>query len=70
MVMEPELSVVLFRRSGWQPAEYQEWSDRLLAEQLAFVVPTVYEGETVCRFCFVNPLTTTADIDVILASMA
>ena len=69
LVMEPELSVVLFRRRGWQPAEYQAWSDRMLADQVAFVVPTIYEGETVCRFCFVNPLTTTDDIDVILASM-
>ena len=27
LVMEPELSIVLFRRLGWSPAQYQAWSD-------------------------------------------
>ncbi len=31
LVMEPELSVVLFRRLGWDAPRYQEWSDRQLA---------------------------------------
>ncbi|MGZ4765575.1 MAG: pyridoxal phosphate-dependent decarboxylase family protein, partial [Ilumatobacteraceae bacterium] len=37
LIMEPELSVLLFRRAGWGPAEYQVWSDRLLDEGRAFV---------------------------------
>jgi hypothetical protein len=32
-------------------------------------VPTVYHGETMFRFCFVNPTTTVDDIDAILATM-
>lgn len=70
LILEPELSVVLFRRRGWAPEQYQAWSDRMLAEGEAFVVPTVHEGETVFRFCFVNPNTTDDDIATILAAMA
>lgn len=39
-----------------------------MREGLAFVVPTRHRGETVLRFCFINPLTTPADVDLILAS--
>ena len=70
LLMEPELSVVLFRRSGWDAARYQQWSDEALAAGDAFVVPTVHNGETVFRFCFVNPTTTEADIDAIVGAMA
>jgi L-2,4-diaminobutyrate decarboxylase len=69
LVLEPELSVVLFRRQGWTPEQYQAWSDRLLADGTAFVVPTVHDGESVLRFCFVNPVTTDDDVAEILASL-
>lgn len=70
LVMEPELSVVLFRRPGWSPGEYQAWSDRMLADGSAFVVPTVHDGETVFRLCFVNPTTSEEDVEEILAALA
>lgn len=70
LIMEPELSVVLFRRTGWSARQYQAWSDRVLADQFAFVVPTTWAGETVLRWCIVNPLTSVDDIRAILASMA
>lgn len=70
LLREPDLSVVVFRRHGWEPADYHAWSDRLLADQLAFVVPTTYHGETLARFAIVNPLTTEADITLILDTMA
>jgi L-2,4-diaminobutyrate decarboxylase len=69
LIMEPELSVVLFRRVGWTPAQYQAWSDRELAADHAFVVPTSWAGETVLRICIVNPLTTVDDIAMIVASL-
>lgn len=69
LVGERTLSVVVFRRLGWSPADYQAWSDRILAEEFAFVVPTTHEGETLARFAIVNPQTTTADITAILDSM-
>ena len=45
LIMEPELSILLFRRTGWNAAEYQAWSDRLLDEGTAFVTPTSWNGE-------------------------
>lgn len=68
-VVDSDLSVVVFRRVGWSAAEYQAWSDRALAEQLAFVVPTSHRGETVLRFCIVNPRTSIDDVQAILDSM-
>jgi L-2,4-diaminobutyrate decarboxylase len=70
LAREPDLSVVVFRRLGWGPDDYQEWSDRLLAQGFAFVVPTSHEGETLTRFAIVNPRTSEADITAILDTMA
>ena len=69
LIMEPELSVLLFRRVGWTPDQYQAWSDRLLAAGTAFVVPTSWSGETVLRLCIVNPRTTVDDIALIVGSL-
>jgi L-2,4-diaminobutyrate decarboxylase len=69
LLMEPELSVVLFRRVGWTDAQYQAWSDRELAAGRSFVVPTKWRGETVLRFCIVNPRTTADDIQMILDTL-
>jgi aromatic-L-amino-acid decarboxylase len=70
LVREPELSSVLFRRRGWGPQEYQAWSDRLLAGQIAFVTPTGWEGETVARFAFLHPHTTLGIVEEILDTMS
>jgi len=69
-VREPDLSVVVFRRVGWSPEDYQAWTDRLLGEEFAFVVPTTFRGETLTRFAIVNPHTTKEDINAILDTMA
>ena len=58
------------RSLGWSRQDCYAWSDRLLDEGLAFVVPTSWQGETVLRFCFVNPRTTVDDVAAILASLA
>jgi L-2,4-diaminobutyrate decarboxylase len=70
LLHEPDLSVVVHRRLGWEAADYHTWSARILKEGVAFVVPTTHEGETVSRFAVVNPVTTEADIDTILDTMA
>jgi L-2,4-diaminobutyrate decarboxylase len=70
LVLEPELSVVVFRRRGWTATDYHAWSARALADGLAFVVPTTWAGETVLRCCFVNPRTTPADVQLIIDSLA
>jgi glutamate/tyrosine decarboxylase-like PLP-dependent enzyme len=69
LVRDPSLSIVLFRRPGWSAERYTEWSQRLLLDQLAFVTPTKWEGETVARFAFLHPDTTDELVDEILASM-
>ncbi len=69
LVIEPELSVVLFRRLGWARADYDRWADELLGEQRAFVRATSWRGEPVMRFCFVNPRTTVEMVRPLLDSM-
>ncbi len=69
LIMDPELSVVLFRRTGWGPPEYKTWSEKLLADGLGFIVPTEWDGEMVLRICIVNPLTTLDDIHLIIESL-
>jgi glutamate/tyrosine decarboxylase-like PLP-dependent enzyme len=69
LVLEPSLSIVVFRRKGWSRDQYYAWSDQILDDGLAFVVPTSWAGETVLRFCFVNPLTTPADVQTIIDSL-
>lgn len=70
LVREPQLSVVVFRREGWSPADYQAWSDRLLEDQVAFVVPSSHRGETVLRFAIISPLTTYETLTGILDTLA
>lgn len=65
----PEISVVLFRRTGWEPADYARWCEELLADQTAFILPTTWKGEKVMRFCFVNPRTTMEDVRTVLDRM-
>ena len=57
LIREPSLGVVLFRRRGWDSAQYTAWADRLLQDQVAFIPPSAWEGETVARFAFLHPHT-------------
>jgi glutamate/tyrosine decarboxylase-like PLP-dependent enzyme len=66
LIMDPVLSVVVFKRDGWSAQEYQDWSVKVMHEGDAFVVPSRHNGEPCYRFCFVNPRTTHTDIDEIL----
>jgi len=69
LLMEPELSIVAFRRKGWQVSDYQRWSDKLLLDQIGFVTPSSHQGEPILRFAIVNPWTSITDIKVILATL-
>jgi glutamate/tyrosine decarboxylase-like PLP-dependent enzyme len=69
LVTEPSLSILVVRRKGWSPADYTRWSDRMLHDGIAFVVPTTHKGETVLRMCLVNPRTDPAQMQMILDSM-
>jgi aromatic-L-amino-acid/L-tryptophan decarboxylase len=57
LIRDPGLGVVLFRRRGWTHEQYTAWADRLLHDQVAFMPPTAWEGETVARFAFLHPHT-------------
>jgi glutamate/tyrosine decarboxylase-like PLP-dependent enzyme len=70
LLVEPRLSILAFRRTGWSAADYRAWSDRMLAEGTAFCVPTTFEGEPAMRLCIVNPRTTVADLAVIIDTLA
>ena len=74
LVREPSLSCVLFRRKGWEPEEYTQWTYENHDKGLALVAPTKWKQgdhfETVTRFCFINPDTTEEDIRIILDTMA
>ena len=73
LVREPSLSCVLFRRKGWSPEDYSNWSYKNHREGFALVTPTKWKNgntfETVARFCFINPDTTEQDIRQILMTM-
>ena len=70
LVHPPSLSVVAFRRIGWEADDYTAWSVRTMQDGTAFVVPSRFQGEPIFRFCFVNPRTTPDDVATILAAMA
>jgi glutamate/tyrosine decarboxylase-like PLP-dependent enzyme len=69
LVMEPELSVVLFRRTGWTETDWVAWSRRLLDDGVAFVTPTRWKGEPVGRLVFLHPGTDLAVVDEVLAAL-
>lgn len=69
LVCDPNLSIVVFERIGWDAAQYQAWTERMMADGTAFVVPSRHDGRPVFRFCFVNPRTTTDDITLILDAL-
>jgi len=69
LLLEPTLSIVVFKRRGWTDADYSRWCDWALETGMAFVVPTKWRGETVLRMCIVNPRTTVEALSVVFASM-
>ena len=69
LLVEPDLSVLIFERTGWSDADYATWSRRLLDEGRAFVTPTRHHGRVCTRFAIVNPLTSADDLAGILESM-
>ncbi len=66
---DPNLSVVAFRRIGWDADQYQAWSEEAMNSGLAFVTPSRLDGEPIYRFAFVNPRTTTDEIAEIIEAL-
>ncbi len=69
LVMEPDLSVVLFRRPGWSEDTMRAWSAEAARTGTVLIVPTRWQGELVFRLCLVNPRTEASDVLAVLATM-
>jgi aromatic-L-amino-acid decarboxylase len=69
LVIEPSLSIVLWRRKGWNAKDYRDLQDQLIQSQTAFVTPTSWQGETVGRFAFVHPGTTIEMVKEVFAAL-
>lgn len=69
LIRRPDLSVVLFRRIGWGHDHYASWAQGLLDDQVAFIPPSAWEGQTVARFAFLHPHTSMDLITSILDRM-
>jgi glutamate/tyrosine decarboxylase-like PLP-dependent enzyme len=69
LVRDPELSVVVFTKKGWDLQDYTTWSNKLLADGIGFVVPSSHQGKPNTRFAIVNPRTTFESLVEILDTM-
>jgi L-2,4-diaminobutyrate decarboxylase len=70
LILDPELTVLVFRRRGWTAADYDRWAAGLRESGTAFVLPTAVSGEPAARLAIVNPLTTIDDIRQVLDHIA
>ncbi len=70
VVMDPPLSVVLFRREGWDASRWRRWAADALADGIAFLSPTTWRGEVVGRLVFLHPRTPPGVIDEIAATLS
>ncbi len=69
LILEPDLSIVMFRRVGWLQADYDAWSRELLSDGIGFVLPSRWMGEPMLRFAFLHPETTPEIVEEILATL-
>lgn len=69
VILEPTLSIVLFRRAGWGAEDYERWSRGLLEGQRAFVTSSKWRGEVVGRLAFLHPATTTGMVDEVMEAL-
>ena len=68
--MEPDLSVLLIERSGWEKADYDAWSTRNAVAGTVLSVHTRWQGRPVLRFCFVKPATNVVEVASVLDDLA
>lgn len=70
LLVEPTLSVVLFRRTGWGSDEYAAWSNQRAKEGVVLIVPTSWHGSPCLRVCFVHPQTDATRVIALLDDLA
>lgn len=69
LIEASSLSVILFKRRGWSHQQYLAWADQCLADKIAFVVPSKWQGETVIRLCIMNTHLEAERCEALLASL-
>lgn len=69
LIREPDLSVVVFERNGWNQSDYDNWSQKLMESGFAFVLPSSHKSKPNTRFAIVNPKTRLDDLLKILDGM-
>ncbi len=69
LIEHTNLSVILFKRIGWDTQQYYRWSDQCLKEGIVFVVPTKWREKTVVRLCIMTTQLETQRIDAMLLSL-
>ncbi len=70
LLVEPELSVLLFEREGWTEAEYARWSREQALAGRVLCIPTRWSGAPVLRLVFVNPDTDPVAVCAALDTLA
>jgi glutamate/tyrosine decarboxylase-like PLP-dependent enzyme len=70
LLLEPELSVLLFTVDGWTKEQYLAWSRDKARAGIALVVPTSWQGAPCLRLCIIDPRTPLADVTALLDDLA
>jgi len=70
LLRDPDLTVLLFERLGWDDDQYRAWSQTQARDGVVLCLPTTWQGRTVLRLAFVNPATRTDAVLAALASLA
>lgn len=70
LLLEPDLSVVLFRRHGWGDEQYHAWSHSRAKAGVVLMVPTTWHGEICMRVCVIDPRTTIEMLRSVLDDLA
>ena len=70
LLLEPELSIVLFTIDGWALDDYLAWSRQRAKEGFALLVPTFWHGQPCMRICVVNPQTTIDMLRMVIDDLA
>ncbi|WP_166220621.1 pyridoxal phosphate-dependent decarboxylase family protein [Pseudomonas atagonensis] len=69
LIQASGLSVILFRREGWQARDYDAWAQGCLSDGIALVVSSSWQGETVMRICIMNTRLDQQRCDELLAGL-
>lgn len=70
LLLEPQMTVVLFTVDGWTSDDYHHWTESRARDGVALIVPTTWRGTLCYRICLVNPQTTIDILDGLLDDIA